>query len=209
MAQNRKPPAYQEYAATILVATLDFRAMSLQARGLLYTMRLECWANQRLTSNQNTLARILGIQEDEVKNLLPAVMPFFEIDSESIICPELEDYRQHLAEQRRKQSQGGKTGSSITNSKRPRKLKNIVDDNPSTSSSILSSTSTSDSTSSSPCNSQVTYQVGIESSVQSSLVKLSQKQFSNKRNVDDSFVRDYEAAEQCTADDYFRATRGE
>ena len=48
--QNRKPPAYQEYAATIL-AQLPFRAMNLQDRGLLFTMRLECWVNTRLPSN--------------------------------------------------------------------------------------------------------------------------------------------------------------
>ncbi len=199
MAQNRKPPAYQEYAATIL-AEIPFRTMSLQSRGLFYTMRLECWVNQRLPRDQDDLAKILGFPTAEVSASLPAVMPFFAIDNEFIICPELEDYREHLAEQRRKQSQGGKTGSSITNSKRNKKTKKNIDDDAST----LSSTSTS----SSSCNSQVSCQGGIESSVQSNTAKPSQTQFSKKGVIDDPFVRDYEAAEQCSADAYAKASKG-
>ncbi len=57
MSQNRKAPAYQEYAATIM-AQLSFRTMSLQDRGLLYTMRLECWVNMRLPNNHNDLAKV-------------------------------------------------------------------------------------------------------------------------------------------------------
>jgi len=199
MTQNRKPPAYQEYAATILTE-ISFRTMSLQSRGLFFTMRLECWVNQRLPRDQDDLAKILGFSTAEVSASLPAVMPFFAIDDEFIICPELEDYRKHLAEQRRKQSQGGKTGSSITNSNRNKKTNNNIDDD----SSALSSTSTS----SSSCNSQVTHHVGIESSVQPSTIKPSQNQFRNIRGIDDPFVKEYEATEQCTADDYARASKG-
>lgn len=199
MAQNRKPPAYQEYAATIL-AEISFRTMSLQSRGLLYTMRLECWVNQCLPSDQDDLAKILGFSTDEVSASLPEVMPFFAIDGEFIICPELENYRAHLAERKLKQSQGGKTGSSITNSKRNKRTEAFIDDN----SGTLPSTSTS--------NSSTTLQVSRrgtnKSSVQSSTAKPSQTQFSKKGIIDDPFVRDYEAAEQCTADAYARASKG-
>ncbi len=95
MAQNRKAPAYQEYAATIL-AQLSFRTMSLQDRGLLYTMRLECWVNMCLPNNHIELAKVLGVPAAEVMTSLPAVMPFFEIAGNFIISPELEDYRIHL-----------------------------------------------------------------------------------------------------------------
>ncbi|MCC6922435.1 MAG: hypothetical protein IT525_05150 [Nitrosomonas sp.] len=195
MAQNRKPPAYQEYAATIL-AEISFRTMSLQSRGLFYTMRLECWVNQRLPSDQDDLAKILGFSTDQVSASLPAVMSFFAIDGEFIICPELEDYREHLAQRKLKQSQGGKTGSSITNSKRNKRTKAIFDDNSGTLSSTSSTTP------------QVSRQGGIESSVQSSTAKPSQTQFSKKGVIDDPFVRDYESAEQCTADDYHKASKG-
>lgn len=204
MAQNRKPPAYQEYAATILAA-LPFRTMSLRSRGLFYTMRLECWVNQRLPSDQDHLAKILGFSTAEVSASLPAVMPFFAIDNEFIICPELEEYREYLAERRQKQSRGGKTGSSITNSKRNKKIRNHTDDD----SITLPSPTTSTSTSNSSTTLQAPRRGTNESSVQSKTAKPSQNQFSNKRGIDDSFVAEYEAAEQCTTDDYCRASRGD
>ena len=117
MAEKRDPPAYQEYAAATL-AKLPFRVMSLQDRGLLYTMRLECWVNNRLPSDPNTLALMLGVPLALVEESLPAVMPFLAISEGSIICPELENYRQELADRRKKQSSGGKEGASITNKKR-------------------------------------------------------------------------------------------
>lgn len=61
MNQNRAAPAFQEYAATML-ALLPFRTMTLQDRGLLYTMRLECWVNVRLPYNHNDLAKVLGLR---------------------------------------------------------------------------------------------------------------------------------------------------
>jgi len=65
MSQNRDAPAYQEYAAAIL-ARLAFRTMTLQDRGLLFTMRLECWVNVRLPSEHNNLAKVLGLPTAEV-----------------------------------------------------------------------------------------------------------------------------------------------
>ena len=59
MAQNRKPPAYQEYASTML-ANISFRSMNMEARGLLHTMRLECWANYELPSDLELLSSVLG-----------------------------------------------------------------------------------------------------------------------------------------------------
>lgn len=44
MAFRETPPAYQEYAADML-SNRHFRMMTLQQRGLLYTLRLECWVN--------------------------------------------------------------------------------------------------------------------------------------------------------------------
>lgn len=192
MTQNRKPPAYQEYAATILVQ-IPFRTMSLRDRGLLYTMRLECWVNQRLPNDPGDLSKVLGFSAAEISASLPVVMPFFAIDGDFIICPELESYRAHLAERKLKQSQGGKRGSAITNSKRSRK---VHADNP------------DDLSSNSPTNPQVSHQGSVESSVQSSTAKPSQTQFSKKSVVDDPFVRDYEVAEQCTADEYHKASKG-
>ena len=76
MPQHREPPAFQEYAATMM-ASIDFRTMSLAARGLLYTMRLECWVNRQLPSDPARLALMLGFDATEVSALLPKVIGFF------------------------------------------------------------------------------------------------------------------------------------
>ena len=67
MAQNRKPPAYQEYASELL-ANKHFRLMSLPERGLLFTLKLECWANMTVPSKKEALARYLGLTSNEVSD---------------------------------------------------------------------------------------------------------------------------------------------
>jgi len=191
MSQNRDAPAYQEYAATIL-AQLPFRTMMLQDRGLLYTMRLECWVNVRLPNNHSDLAKVLGLSVAEVAGSLAAVMPFFEVADGFIVSPELENYRAHLADRKSKQSHGGKRGSAITNGKRNRPEK-AVDTG-------VSSTPSS--------TSRLPRRGGGESLVQPSTEKPSQNQPSERRVVTDPFVAEYEAAESCTAEAYAKASGG-
>lgn len=191
MSQNRDAPAFQEYAASML-SRLPFRAMTLQDRGLLYTMRLECWVNVRLPQSHSDLAKVLGLPVSDVASSLAAVMPFFEVVDGFIISPELENYRSHLAERKSKQSQGGKRGSAITNGKRNRHAKAVDDGIPSTPSST----------------SQPPRQGRVESSVQSSTEKPSQNQPSGRAVISDPFVTAYEAAESCSADAYAKASGG-
>lgn len=191
MSHNRDAPAFQEYAAAML-SRLPFRTMTLQDRGLLYTMRLECWVNMQLPGNHGDLAKVLGLPIAEVAASLPAVMPFFELVDGYIISPELEDYRAHLAERKHKQSQGGKRGSAITNGKRNRPSK-AVD---------AGSTSTPSSTSRLP------RQGGGKSSVQTSTAQQSQNQPPRKGIVVDPFVAEYESAESCVANNHAKASRG-
>lgn len=110
MTQNRKPPAFQEYAATMM-ANIEYRTMSLAERGLLYSMRLECWVNHLLPAEPTRLARVLGFDVQELVGLLPAVMCFFSEDGFSIRCPELDDYRTHLDAVRKRQAEGGRKGA--------------------------------------------------------------------------------------------------
>lgn len=117
MAQNREPPAFQEYAAAMMAKT-DYRLMSLAGRGLLYTMRLECWVNRRLPPDASRLARVLGFDVEEVAALMPEVRPFFAIDEAGLFCPELEDYREHVNDRRQKQSEGGKQTAAKHKAKR-------------------------------------------------------------------------------------------
>ena len=107
MAQNREPPAYQEYAANML-AKFEYRQMSLAERGLMDTLRRECWVNRGLPEAPATLAKILGCDQKEIEAALPAVMPFFSVERGLIVCPELDHYRNHLAEARERQAAGGR-----------------------------------------------------------------------------------------------------
>lgn len=191
MSQNRDAPAYQEYAATIL-AQLPFRTMTLQDRGLLYTMKLECWVNVRLPNDHSSLAKVLGLAVAEVTGSLAAVMPFFEIVDGFIISPELENYRAHLTERKIKQSQGGKRGSAITNSKHTHPAKAASKGVPSTPSST----------------SRLPRRDRGESLVQPSTEKPSQNQPPERKLVIDAFVAEYETVESSTANAYARASSG-
>lgn len=117
MTQHREPPAFQEYAATMM-ANIEFRTMSLAARGLLYTMRLECWVNRRLPADPARLARMLGFDAEEVTSLLPEVMGFFRRDSDYIVCTELDAYRTHLEVRSERQAEGGRNSAKRTNARR-------------------------------------------------------------------------------------------
>lgn len=121
--QNRTPPAFQEYAAGMMARTA-YRLLTLPERGLLYSLRLECWVNERMPADPAKLARILGFDAGEVAAALPAVMQFFEVADDVLTCPELEAYRLYLEERRARQSEGGKRGAARTNAERkpaPRK----------------------------------------------------------------------------------------
>jgi len=105
--QGRDAPAYQEFAASMM-ARLEYREMNLAERGLLYTLRNECWVNHRMPSEPARLARVLNVSVDDIRSLLPAVMSFFEVQGDSLICPELENYRHYQDARRERMSEGGK-----------------------------------------------------------------------------------------------------
>lgn len=123
MAQSRDAPAYQEYPANFM-ARIQYRVMSLTERGLLLTLRHECWVNKQVPADPCTLARMLGYEVSEVGAALPAVMPFFAMAGGYIVCPELDAYRAHLEGIRERQSQGGRQGAAKTNSKHTKPLTN-------------------------------------------------------------------------------------
>lgn len=172
MTQNRPAPAYQEYAAS-LIARTEYRILSLTQRGLLWSVKLECWVNHRVPADPATLARILGYSIDEVQNALPMIMPFLAINDGDLICPELDDYRAHLQTISHKKSEGGKRGAAMTNGRRKgaETLERQASDHPS----------------------------GIPQLSRGSLVKSSSVQFSKTQPLErvassDPWVTDYEAA---------------
>lgn len=195
MSQYREAPAYQEYASTIL-SKLSFRTLGLAERGLLYTMRLECWVNLHLPSNHNDLAKVLGLSVKEISELLPSLMGFFKIEDNHIICPELEGYRQYLADRKTRQSEGGKLGANKTNQSRKAREnseKNISSSNPTT--NLRESR-------------RPNRRGDVESLVQSSKAQQSQNQSLHAENTD-SFISDYEKCETSEDNDYLNASKGE
>lgn len=116
--QNRDAPAYQEYAASMM-AKLDYRTMTLSERGLLYTMRLECWVNDRLPADPSRLAKVLGCDVKEVAEALPALFAFFVEQDGFYSSPELDSYKLHLADGKKKMSDGGKKSASKRWGKQP------------------------------------------------------------------------------------------
>lgn len=96
-----------------MLANLTHRSLTLPQLGLLHVLRLELWVNERLPADTATLARILRFPHAEIEAALPAVMPFFKKVGDDLVCPELDDYRAHLATIREKQRVGGKKGAEI------------------------------------------------------------------------------------------------
>ena len=116
--QKRDAPAYQEYASDWL-ANRKWRLMSLGERGLLDTMRKECWVNRSTPSDIFELAKIFNLNEVEVsKCLTPNVLSFFCLKGENLICPELDAYREKLNAQKNGMSKGGSSGGKATQRKR-------------------------------------------------------------------------------------------
>ena len=180
MAQNRKAPAYQEYAATML-ANRNFRLMTLAERGLFYTLRLECWENMLVPASKHELSKYLGYDVAELEKAMTAHVKAFLLENDGLFtCPELDDYRQHLEERKNKQSEGGKRGAASKNGKvnRPRKTGEAGD------------------VARSPRNSQLPQRESLRSLVKSSTVKQSQNQSLGNGNIpistNDEWVQDYE-----------------
>jgi len=120
----RAPPAFQEYASDTL-ANMQFRLLSLPERGLWATMRMECWVNINIPSSPHELANILNLPISDVENnLTKRVLSFFLEKNKSLICTELEGYREKLATKSTAQAAGGKKGGQVTqrNHKEHKKL---------------------------------------------------------------------------------------
>jgi hypothetical protein len=117
-AQRSRPaPAFQEYASDML-ANSRYKTMSLAERGLMDTMRRECWVNGSIPKESNELAAYLGKPIDEINNNLSTkVLNFFRERNDQLVCPELDAYRASLEEKSKKMSEGGKRGGKAAQDK--------------------------------------------------------------------------------------------
>lgn len=197
MAQNRKPPAYQEYASELL-ANKHFRLMSLAERGLLYTLKLECWANNTVPIKTEALSKYLGLTLNEVAEAFSEeVKAFVAINGDDLTIPELDDYRKHLTEIREKQSTGGKSGASITNKKLGNGKVYNSEQGFSKSTSDSTTNPTGNPSSNSTANLQLTRRGSNESLVEINQVKARKAQSleianSQEQNENQDWLNDYE-----------------
>jgi len=114
LVTKRDLPAYLEYASDIL-ASINYRLMSLSERGLWDTMRKECWVNGKVPSNLDDLAQILNLPVDVVKsNLTDRVVSFFLQRDGFFTCPELDNYKALKLNSRDAMAEGGARGGRKT-----------------------------------------------------------------------------------------------
>src|SRR4051812_2714326 len=108
--QRRRPPAYQEYGSDLL-ALESVRLMSLAERGPLATLRWHLWVNDTVPSEPRQLARVLGIDEQGVREALTdRVLNFFALCDDRpdrLHSPELRAYMEKLVKRRADLAQYG------------------------------------------------------------------------------------------------------
>lgn len=118
MGHRDTAPAYQEYASDML-ADRQFRLMTFEQRGLLYTMRLEAWVSGPLPTDHEALSKILGIPAVRIKELLPSVLPhFFQVQDSHLVCSDLEKYRTLQEARKQRIVDGGRAGGQKTQQRR-------------------------------------------------------------------------------------------
>ena len=156
--------------------------MSMSQRGLLSTMRLECWCNKSIPANATELASYLGLSEAELSaNLTVNVLAFFKEHNNSYVCPELEDYRANIESKQQAQAEGGRKGGLATQSHR--KDTSIAKGN-----------------------------LKLLSRAEMNRVELNRGESSIEDNSDtdtDAWVKDFDQSKGYGTGDYFKASRGE
>jgi hypothetical protein len=124
MSKDIQSPWYREFAANDM-ANLNYRIMTLSERGLLFSIKNECWVNDRVPENTELLSKVLGFPEKEIKLSLPGIMCFFAVSDGFIYHPELKNYKEELEVNKTKQKGWGKIGAEITNGKRKKRKSRI------------------------------------------------------------------------------------
>lgn len=104
-----------EYGSDLL-GLEKIQLMTCGQRGLVASMRWRAWGNNGIPREPELLARVLGLNVEDVRaNLAESVLSFFEPDPNDptrLICPELAAQMKKMMDRREKQvldgSEGGK-----------------------------------------------------------------------------------------------------
>jgi hypothetical protein len=105
----RRPPGFMEYGSDLL-GLERVKLMSLAERGLLATLRWHLWSNDTVPADPKLMARLLGLDAQEVEhNLTNRVLSFFAVaehDKTRLVCPELQAQMARLLWRRDRQAFG-------------------------------------------------------------------------------------------------------
>jgi len=100
-------PYFPLYAANIM-ASRNYKLMSLGERGLWITISLECWVNGGVPADFKHMAKILGFPEQEINQFFSNYQTsFFHIENGQYVSRELEEYRKGYLATREKQRLAG------------------------------------------------------------------------------------------------------
>lgn len=112
MSNMASPLPWFRIFASHYLADRNFRTASLEERGLVLSMQLECWVCTDIPSDPTELSQILGVPSDQVKrSLSPKVLSFFNTRNENYYSQFLDDQRNEFLARRKKQSEGGHKGA--------------------------------------------------------------------------------------------------
>lgn len=104
-------PYFPLYAANVM-ASRNYKLMSLGERGLWISITLECWVNGGVPADFKQMAKILGFPEQEIFQFFSNYQTtFFHVEGDQYISRELEDYRQGYLATREKKRLGGIKGA--------------------------------------------------------------------------------------------------
>lgn len=116
----RRPPSFMEYGSDLL-GLERVKLMSLAERGLLATMRWHLWANDTMPADPVLMARVLGIDADDIKSAMTdRVLSFFAPVEGNLrlFSPELAAQMKHLIERRAERADSGRRGGKSAQAKR-------------------------------------------------------------------------------------------
>jgi uncharacterized protein YdaU (DUF1376 family) len=99
-------PAFMEYSRDV---TLRIAALTLEERGLYWSLRLWSWTEGPLPVEPGRLARIVGVSLQKFRQLFPTVLPLLQERDGKYVCPDLEAQRDRYAEVRKAKSAAAKT----------------------------------------------------------------------------------------------------
>ena len=84
-----KPPAFQWYPKDHL-ADEKVVLMSLEEEGAYFHLTCYCWLEGSIPTDAALLARLCGVDEAKMRELLPAITPCFQERGERYVHPRLD-----------------------------------------------------------------------------------------------------------------------